>query len=129
MTEKAGSPVVNNQLVRIGVLLIDMNRDLDFEIDNEQLEFLEAEFERISESLTRVWADKPIGLSYFLEFHLAEAKRLRNKIKMEHVLKPEMNDLDIFRLNIYTLLKSGLNALVKLLNKLLKGDGIALNFK
>jgi len=129
MMERASSPVVNNQLIRIGVLLIDMDRNLDFEIDHEQLEFLESEFKRISETITDVWADKPIGLAYFLEFHLAEAKRLKNKIKLKNYLKDEMNDLDIFRLNIYALLKRNLSNLVALLNKLLKGEGIALNLK
>lgn len=129
MSERTSSPVVNNQLIRIGVLLIDMDRDLDFDIDNEQLEFLEDEFKRIDEFITSVWADKPIGLIYFLEFHLAETKRLKGKIRLKSFVKEEMSDLDVFRLNIYTLLKYNLNNLQRLLNKLLKGEGIALKLK
>ncbi|ACU03334.1 hypothetical protein [Pedobacter heparinus] len=122
------SPVVENHLVRIGVLLIDMQRDLIFEIDNEQLVFLECEFIRIQEAVTQIWAEKPIGLSYFLSFHLAEARRLKNQIKIKELLKnkPEMTDTAIFRLNVYTLLRYSLNDLIRLLNKLIKGEGIHL---
>lgn len=122
------SPVVENHLVRIGVLLIDMQRDLIFEIDNEQLVFLECEFIRIQEAVTQIWAEKPIGLSYFLAFHLAEARRLKNQIKIKELLKnkSEMTDTAIFRFNVYTLLKYNLNDLIRLLNKLIKGEGIHL---
>ena len=129
MSERTSSPVVSNQLIRIGVLLIDMDRDLDFDIDNEQLEFLEDEFKRIGEFITSVWADKPVGLTYFLEFHLAETKRLNGKIRLKNYVKEEMSDLDVFRLNIHTLLKYNFKNLQRLLNKLLKGEGIALKLK
>ena len=122
------SPVIKNHLVRIGVLLIDMQRDLIFEIDNEQLVFLDCEFVRIQETITQTWAEKPIGLAYFLAFHLAEAKRLKNQIKIKELLKnkSEMTDTAVFRFNIYTLLRYNLNDLIRLLNKLIKGEGIHL---
>ncbi|WP_316814141.1 hypothetical protein [Pedobacter heparinus] len=120
------SPVVKNYLVRIGVLLMDMKRALDFEVDNDQLVFLEGEFERIQTAIAEIWADKPIGLAYFLEFHLAEARRLKGQINLKALIKEvdKMTDADIFRINIYTLLKYNLNDLITLLNKLIKGEGI-----
>jgi hypothetical protein len=126
---KQNNPVVNNLLVRIGVLITDLRRDLYFEVDNEQLIFLESEFTRIQTNFMQIWADKPVGLSYFLEFHLAEARRLKKQISVERLIKDgdKMTDKDIFMINVYTLLKYSLDDLIKLLNKLIKGEGISIN--
>lgn len=122
------SPAVKNYLTRIGVLLMDRSGLLDFEVDNEQLVLLEGEFKRIQTAITEIWADKPIGLAYFLEFHLAEARRLKSQIKLKRLMegRDTMTDADIFSINIYMLLKYNLNKLINLLNKLIKGEGVNL---
>lgn len=125
MSEEQINPVTQNQLIRIGVLLTDLRRDLDFDIDESQLEFLEYEFERIVTQITAMWADRPIGLSYALEFHGAEAMRLMSKITEADLQETTADDdLRKFRIQVNTVIKTGLGTVVKTINNLIEGEGI-----
>jgi uncharacterized protein YbaP (TraB family) len=124
------NPVIYNELVRIGSVMMDMRKELEFEIDEKHVEALEREFTRIQKDLTAIWSDKPWGLAYFLEFHLQEAQRLNSQITEEEKRAGENSptiDDEFFRAHELTVISYGLDGTIELLERLINGGDIDIN--
>ena len=130
MSTEQNSPVGNNEFVRIGILLLDMHKNLPLEINRREIDFIEAECERIAQYFTWVWHDRMIGQEYYLDFHMQEAKRLKESITVEDLMVPngkEPEDIAAFRMELYALLRENLSELVLLMDTMINGEGIAIS--
>lgn len=67
---------MENQLNRIGMLVLDLKAGKGFAELGFTLEYLEEEFNRISMSLVSNWFLGLPSLSYLLDFHAGETSRL-----------------------------------------------------
>jgi hypothetical protein len=66
-----------NQLVSLGTIFADMCDERPvMDLDREFVEFIYGEYDRIEEEFLELWATKPLGMSYGVDFHLAETNRL-----------------------------------------------------
>ena len=75
-----------NQLVSLGTIFADMcdNRP-GMDLDDEFVEFIYGEYDRIEEEFLELWAAKPLGISYGVDFHLAETKRLTRLVTKQWI--------------------------------------------
>jgi hypothetical protein len=71
---------MQNELCRIGQLIYDLRRKAYFNPGQENFDFLDQEFTRITLGLGVEWDKKSKGLPYLLEFHREEATRLSNLV-------------------------------------------------
>jgi|GEM_PF-6383197 len=82
---------MENQLNRIGMLVLDLKAGKGFAELGFTLEYLEEEFNRISMSLVSNWFLGLPSLSYLLDFHAGETSRLMGSVEE---LKLKGNPLD-----------------------------------
>ncbi|WP_285054532.1 hypothetical protein [Pedobacter ginsengisoli] len=71
---------MQNELCRIGQLIYDLRRKACFNPGQENFDFLDREFARITLCLGVEWDKKVSGLPYLLEFHKEETVRLSNLV-------------------------------------------------
>nr|WP_068892107.1 hypothetical protein [Pedobacter panaciterrae] len=76
-------PRAINQFFSIGAILLDMRINPNMQLDDEFIEFIDLEYDRIELKLTDIWKDKPTGLTYVLQSHWVEADRLYTMVLEE----------------------------------------------
>ena len=75
-----------NQLSSLGSILTDMcNNKPDMNLDADFVEFIYGEHDRIEEEFMELWAANPMGMSYAIDFHLAETNRLTRLVTKQWI--------------------------------------------
>lgn len=103
---------MQNELCRIGQLIFDLKRNVNFDPGQENFDFITEEFRRITLSLGVQWDKKVKGLPYLLEFHKEETVRLSDIVDELRVGAMLHKRHNIFLESVYRQLESQLAELL-----------------
>ena len=123
-------PRAINHFFTIGAILLDMQIKPNMEFDDEVIDIIEHEYDRIEIELTNIWKDNPIGLNYVLQSQWVEADRLFVMVHEEEKRKEdrehESEDRAWCRAAIYASMKDVLVDSMILIDNLMDGNYIDL---
>ncbi len=92
---------MQNELARIGAIIYDLRVNRNPDLGQENFDFLDEEFLRITGQLAAHWYEQVPGLAYLLDFHREETLRLSALVEgltVDNVMKHKG---DFFMENLY----------------------------